>query len=317
MVPMRHRIHLLLDRSGSMESYRRQTIDAVNGYLAALRADPLARETAFSLTIFDSGSIDTLRRGERGSGVRNLTAEEFQPRAATPLYDAVGHVLDIEARNPVSGRRAIVVVTDGAENGSRRLKSDDVRRLVEERERQGWVFIFLGANQDATREAAKVGVPERRAISYRAGSGASAAATFAAAAAVSFACFTLRPGEAAAAVPGFTDADRHAAFDGADDWRAEMSKDIADAPVEPAGIVDAAWGGTSHASATTDASMVSDGATASGPATDEEGGSLLGSITGALGAVLSIFGGSDDSDSGSGGDSGSDAGGDGGGGGDD
>lgn len=287
---MRHRIHMLLDRSGSMEAHRRQTIAAVNGYIASLRADGLAGDTTFSLTTFDSESIETVRQGERGSSVRDLKAEEFVPRAATPLYDAVGHVIGIEARNPVAGRKAIVIVTDGAENGSRRLGAEDVRRLVSERERQGWTFIFLGANQDAGQEAAKVGVPAQRAISYRAGSGKAAAATFAAAAAVSFAYFTLKPGEASAATLGFSEADRSAAFDGAADWQAEMQKDIASAPSEPTAALDAAdWSGASS-DAESSATSATTAVEADGSGTAAEGESLFGTITSALGSIFSIFG---------------------------
>ncbi len=109
---------MLLDRSGSMSGHRRQTIDAVNGYLASLRADALAPDTVFSLTTFDSESIEAVRRNEPGDTVRDLGSNEFVPRAATPLFDAIGQVIDGEARLPSTGRRAIVVVTDGEENVS-------------------------------------------------------------------------------------------------------------------------------------------------------------------------------------------------------
>jgi hypothetical protein len=315
-----HRIHMLLDRSGSMGAYRDQTIEAVNAYLATLRADGLARDTAFNLTIFDSESIDTVRRDEPGWQVRNLEQREFVPRSATPLYDAVGHVLEMEGRISTSGRRAIVIVTDGAENGSRRLNEAAVREMAGGREAQGWIMIFLGANQNAAVEAAKVGVPAGRAIAYRAGSGKAAAATFAAAAALSFGYFMLKPGDAnAASSLGFSEGDRQTAFDGAADWEAEMFKDMGSAPTEPAAgpspatisevpPTDADGGGDATGDV---ASQASESPTEAGDA-GESGGSLLDTITGALGSLFSSFtGSSSNRDSGS--DSGDDGGGDGGG----
>ncbi len=346
-----NRIHMLLDRSGSMGAYRQQTIEAVNAYLATLRADGLARDTAFNLTIFDSESIDTIRRDEPGWQVRNLEQREFVPRSATPLYDAVGYVLDAESRIPTSGRRAIVIVTDGAENGSRRLNEAAIRELSASREAQGWILIFIGANQNAAVEAAKVGVSPQRAIAYRAGSGKAAAATFAAAAALSFGYFMLKPGDAAAASGlGFKETDRQAAFDGATDWEAEMFKDMESAPSEPAAgpepasISDGPPGNetaisgdggearasadavdTGHASSMAATASSDTGASASagesggesGDESGDESGGFFSTITSAIGSIFSaVTGGSDDNSSSS--DSSSDGGGgDGGGGGGD
>lgn len=297
---------MLLDRSGSMASYREQTIAAVNAYLASLRADKLARDTAFSLTIFDSESIDSIRRNEPGTTVRDLGPAEFQPRSATPLYDAIGHVLDIEGRTPVTGRKAIVIVTDGAENGSRRLKEAAVRHLVASREREGWIFIFLGANQNAGVEAAKVGVPEQRAISYRAGSGPSATKTFVAAAALSFTAMAILPGMMSKAEGlGFSEADRQAAFDGATDWESEMERDIAGAPSEPsAGSEPAAVNDTTDYNPTSPNDMVETtdstdynpvDSVSPGEAIEagSDGGSIIETITDAIGSIFSAFGGGD------------------------
>jgi hypothetical protein len=235
----RHRIHMLPDRSGSMDAYREATIEAVNGYLATLRADPLAADTLFSLTTFDSEGIDAVRTDQPAKWVRDIQAREFEPRAATPLYDAVGHILDIESRVPVDGRRAIVVITDGEENGSTRLSAARLEAAVKARQHEGWIFLYLGANQDAFAQAAKIGVPKERALGYRARSGASAAAAFAAAAAVSFAYFAMNPGDVAASIPEFSVGDRRAAFDGEQDWQAAMENDIAGAPSEPAALTSA------------------------------------------------------------------------------
>jgi hypothetical protein len=79
------------------------------------------------------------------------TLGEFQPRASTPLYDAIGYtVAEVEKRSAGFDRVALVILTDGFENTSTHFKRADVLKLLREKqERDGWLVIYLGANQDA------------------------------------------------------------------------------------------------------------------------------------------------------------------------
>ena len=59
------------------------------------------------------------------------------------------------------GHRAmLVILTDGFENASE-TSSKDVRKLIHEREKRGWEFIYLGANQDAWAESGRIGLAQR------------------------------------------------------------------------------------------------------------------------------------------------------------
>ena len=65
-------------------------------------------------------------------------------------------------------RTLFVITTDGLENASRRYDYAAVRRMIErQKERYGWEFLFLGANIDAAREAARFGIRPDRAVNYR------------------------------------------------------------------------------------------------------------------------------------------------------
>jgi len=56
----------------------------------------------------------------------------------------------VEAVDPASARKVLaVIVTDGLENSSREVDPQTLARSIAERERDGWTFIYLGANQDA------------------------------------------------------------------------------------------------------------------------------------------------------------------------
>jgi hypothetical protein len=50
-----------------------------------------------------------------------------------------------------------VIFTDGGENASRKFTQDAIFTLIAERKAQGWVFVFLGANQDAFEAGGQVG----------------------------------------------------------------------------------------------------------------------------------------------------------------
>ena len=84
----------------------------------------------------------------------------------TPLLDAVGRMIgridnEIAARiktEDASEDQIVVVVTDGFENASTEHTRSSVFKMVENRREQGWVFVFLGADQDAYAEGISLGV---------------------------------------------------------------------------------------------------------------------------------------------------------------
>ena len=86
--------HVLLDRSGSMESCRDTTIDAFNEYVMGLRRSDEV-DARISLTIFDSQSIDLLQHAEPAKSFMELTRHNYVPRASTPLLDAIGRAATI------------------------------------------------------------------------------------------------------------------------------------------------------------------------------------------------------------------------------
>ena len=149
-------ITMVLDRSGSMNSCRQATIDAVNKYLAEARGCELA-SADFELTIFDSVSIDTIRSGELSS-VRNITDGDFVPREMTPLYDAMGRGIDSLDHRAGDGKAILVVVTDGMENHSRKHTHSSISELIRARQDKGWLIIFLGAGLGAAQQGTAMGI---------------------------------------------------------------------------------------------------------------------------------------------------------------
>ena len=158
-------ISVVLDRSGSMGAIADEVVGGFNEYLNAQRQrDGTAR---LSLIQFDSEDpFEILIDGADLAEVPDLDPAAYRPRAMTPLMDAVGRMIgridnEIASRSKAGDPeedQIVVIVTDGLENASREHTRDSVFTMVENRRTQGWVFVFLGADQDAYAEGRGMGV---------------------------------------------------------------------------------------------------------------------------------------------------------------
>jgi uncharacterized protein YegL len=163
-------VSIVLDRSGSMNSTKANTISGYNEYINGLRADK-ASEYSVSLTQFDAPMAApelTITYADRAlADVPELTAADYQPRGNTPLYDAIGEcVRRVDAKD----RGVIVlIITDGAENASTEFTQDTVKALIKEKEALGWTFAFLGANIDSYAVGGAVGVAAMNTANYTVG----------------------------------------------------------------------------------------------------------------------------------------------------
>ena len=91
------------------------------------------------------------------------------------LLDAVGgaihHIGNIHKyarREDVPEKTMFIITTDGYENASRRYDYERVRRMIQrQKEKYGWEFLFLGANIDAAKEAARFGIGADRSVNYK------------------------------------------------------------------------------------------------------------------------------------------------------
>ena len=106
--------------------------------------------------------------------ISDMNRDEYYVRGCTALLDAVGgavhHIGNVHkyAREEDRPEHTLfVITTDGMENASRYYTYDQVRQMIErQKEKYGWEFLFLGANIDAAREAARFGIQEDRAVNY-------------------------------------------------------------------------------------------------------------------------------------------------------
>ena len=161
----------ILDRSGSMAGLEADTIGGFNAMLKKQRGEP--GEALISTVLFDN-ETEVIHDRLPLDRVPALTEKDYYVRGCTALLDAVGgaihHIGNVHryARaEDVPEKTLFVITTDGMENASRRYTYEKVKSMIQrQREQYGWEFLFLGANIDAAREAARFGIRADCAADY-------------------------------------------------------------------------------------------------------------------------------------------------------
>jgi Mg-chelatase subunit ChlD len=149
-------IYFVLDRSGSMQSIASDVIGGFNAYVKQQQAD--GADALMTLVQFDSTDPhEVLANAVPINEIKQLDLSVFVPRGSTPLFDAMGRVLNeaisreaqlVGAEKPAESI-VFVTFTDGGENASREFTRETVFNLVKGKEKDGWTFVYMGANQDA------------------------------------------------------------------------------------------------------------------------------------------------------------------------
>ena len=165
----------ILDRSGSMQGLEGDTI---GGFNAMLEKQKLEEGEAFVSTVLFDDESSVLHDRVDIQKVAPMTRRDYFVGGCTALLDAVGeairHIANVHKyarEEDVPEKTVFVITTDGMENASRKYTYEKVKKMISlQQEKYGWEFLFLGANIDAAREAARFGIREDRAANYHADS---------------------------------------------------------------------------------------------------------------------------------------------------
>lgn len=166
-------ITIILDRSGSMNSVKDDTIGGFNSFVE--EQQKVAGEAVLSLVQFDD-QYDVVYLDKDINSADKLTNETFQPRGMTALFDAVGRTINsvgkrlaLVSENDRPNKVLFVIMTDGFENASVEYNAAQVSEMIKtQRNVYSWEFMFIGANQDAVLSAQQIGIPMQAALTYAA-----------------------------------------------------------------------------------------------------------------------------------------------------
>ena len=144
----------ITDRSGSMWNIRADVIGGYNQFLRDQKAVP--GEARMTYAQFNH-EYQVLYEGIPLLDAPELNGESFVPTGGTALLDAIGRTLEKQGERIAKGKWAdkviVYIITDGGENGSKEYQlsapEKGVKQMIEWAQKNGWVFIFQAANQDA------------------------------------------------------------------------------------------------------------------------------------------------------------------------
>lgn len=162
-------IIFVIDKSGSMSRLTNDTIEGFNGFVESQKDDT---KTTLTTVLFDT-SWKILHDGVDVYEVSPMTAKDYIAGGGTAMLDAIGDTINrVQDRHDELGENKpdnvlFVITTDGEENSSRKFTKAQIEKMIKHQTNgHGWEFMFLGANMDAVKEAASIGISYDRSISY-------------------------------------------------------------------------------------------------------------------------------------------------------
>lgn len=142
-------IVVVLDRSGSMEPIKRDTIGALNQFVSEQKVVP--KSARFTLVQFND-QYEFTYDGVDLQSVEKLTEETYVTSGTTALLDAVCRTIDQIGERfsdmPESDRPGCIlfaILTDGEENSSKEYNlKQTLSKIEHQQDVYGWEFLFLG-----------------------------------------------------------------------------------------------------------------------------------------------------------------------------
>ena len=156
---------VILDKSGSMESIRKEAIDGYNETLGAIRAAQLkhidTQDHFVSLAAFCDCGIDMIYDKTPIKDADKLTKKQYEPCCCTPLFDAIGKTvkkLKADIKDIEDAAVLVTIITDGYENSSKEWTGPAIKKLIDECKEDGWMFSFIGASEDIVKVATTISI---------------------------------------------------------------------------------------------------------------------------------------------------------------
>lgn len=165
-------IVFILDKSGSMHGLEADTVGGFNSMLEKQRDE---EGECLVTTILFNDRIEFLHDRLPIEKTEEITRKDYRVGGCTALIDAIGtaitHISNIHKyarEEDVPQKTMFVITTDGMENASVEYTDKKVKKMIEEKKKLGWEFLFIGANIDAVKTAADFGIDRNRAVNYHA-----------------------------------------------------------------------------------------------------------------------------------------------------
>lgn len=149
----------VVDKSGSMYGLKDDTIGSFNSVIEKQKQSD-KEGNVYVTTVMFNQEREKIHNRKDIKDVEKITTKEYCPSGCTALLDAVGNTITELSGNELVKKNKVlfVVITDGCENASKEFKKEQVKKLIEEKSKENWEFIFLGANIDSVKESGNIGI---------------------------------------------------------------------------------------------------------------------------------------------------------------
>lgn len=156
---------IIIDESGSMQTIEKQAVSGLNEtFQTILKAQKEHEEQQhyISFVTFNSKAIMTVFDRQTVNPSEKIEWSDYNPNDWTPLFDAMGESIN-KLKRHVKDKDVVLVtiITDGYENASRKYSGKDIKNLVAELKKKGWLFVYIGTNQDVDAVADDMGIRSR------------------------------------------------------------------------------------------------------------------------------------------------------------
>lgn len=155
-------VAIILDKSSSMESIRKETINSFNEQVKSIKSSA-NKDTFITLTLF-SDEVSISKFAEPLENLEEFTEKDYVPSGMTSMFDAIGLTVErmtkeIDGINDENTAVLCVIITDGQENSSKTWTAADIASLVKGKTgTKRWTFSVLGANIDLAGLSDRIGI---------------------------------------------------------------------------------------------------------------------------------------------------------------
>ena len=158
----------ILDKSGSMAGKQEDVVGGFNSTIDEQKEN----DTLVSTVLFSNDETMIHDRVDIKE-INHLSLADYKVGGCTALIDAIGnnikHIEKVHKyirEEDTPNKVLFVISTDGLENASVKFSSEDVKKMIKQKQEIGWEFLFLGANIDSVETAKMYGIKEDRAVNY-------------------------------------------------------------------------------------------------------------------------------------------------------
>ena len=153
---------IILDKSGSMQKTREQTIANFNEQIQELKEMSKEQDILFSLVSFN-GKVYEHFWDQPINDIKEINENDYDPVGATALRDALGYTLTKLQENEEKGDNVaylVVLISDGETTSDKNYKGDEGIKAIKEivsslDARPNWTISYIGCNKQNIESFAK------------------------------------------------------------------------------------------------------------------------------------------------------------------